>query len=282
MRARLLLGEVRVGPNPKVNNLVKSCSEALHDWILISDSNVRAEPDYLQACVEEFDQEVGVVTGIVVGRSARGAGGWLETVFLNTFYARWMVLAHRFGRSVVVGKSMLFRRSEALRFGGVRQLGRYLAEDYMAGQAMRYLGRRIVLMRQPVVQPLGHHSLKSFWSRHLRWGRIRKSQAPVAFFFEPWISSSLLSGIIGAVSLNHLFGIATVPSLTAHAGLWLACDLAVMRGLGEKISLRSILAWSVREALHPVLWTHIASGRRVVWRGRVLTLARGGVLKSAT
>lgn len=280
LRARLYIGEIRAGPNPKVNNLIRSYGEARHDWILISDSNVRAEPGYLRAMVEPFDESVGVVTALVSGRGAASAGAWLESVFLNTFYARWMLLAQWSGCPIVIGKSMLFRRSEAQRFGGISMLSSYLAEDYVTGQAMRFLGRRIVLMREPVMQHIGRYGLEAFWSRHLRWGRIRKAQAPLAFAFEPLLSF-WFSGLLGAWAGSHAFGASLSTWLAAHLVFWFSCDLGMMTAMGMRPSWRSSVAWIVRECLYFPLWLHIAMGSTVNWRGTRLTLARGGTIVAA-
>lgn len=278
--ARLYVGDVYAGPNPKVNNILRAYHEAANDWILISDSNVRVEPRYLDDVVEPFGrEEVGVVTAIVAGHDPEGPGGWLEAVFLNTFYARWMMISSAMGLPVVIGKSMLFRRSEAKRFGGMAVLGRYLAEDYMAGQAMRRLGRRVEIMRRPVPQPIGDYSLKAFWKRHIRWGRIRKSQAPQAFAVEPWLSF-WPAGLVGAFSAHALFGFPVEAVLAIHLVLWGASDLAMMWLVSGGIDPRAVLAWFARETLHIPLWIHIAFGRSVDWRGQRLTLARGGMLKA--
>jgi ceramide glucosyltransferase len=39
-RAKLLTGDERVSPNPKLNNVLKGWRAAHHDWIIIADSNV--------------------------------------------------------------------------------------------------------------------------------------------------------------------------------------------------------------------------------------------------
>jgi ceramide glucosyltransferase len=281
IRARLFTGEITVGPNPKVNNLVKSYRAARHDWILISDSNISVSRHYLDAVVADFTTDVGIVTALVAGSDPRGLGGWLEATFLNTFYARWMLLAGKFNNPVVLGKSMLFRRSEAQRFGGIPHLGRYLAEDYMAGQAMQMLGKRIVVMRAAVTQPIGDCTIEAFWSRHLRWGRIRRSQASLAFYFEPFISSSLFSGLLGAWAFHHWFAFRPETVLMCHLIFWLSCDLLMIRQMGQKIHLRSIGAWFLRESTHLPLWLHIMTSQTVLWRGQELRLVRGGVLNKA-
>lgn len=278
-RSRLIVGEEPVGANPKVNNLIKSYQAAVNDWILISDSNIRVQPSYLKAAVENFDKDTGVVTAVVRGRSAERVGGRLESVFMNTFYARWMILTDWFGNSVVMGKSMLFRRSEANRFGGLRVLARFLAEDYMFGQAMQMLGKKVRIMHQAVPQPIGRFAIKDFWARHIRWGRIRKAQAPLAFVFEPFLSF-WIAGVIGAWATNSLFGFEFLHVFALHILLWLLADVLLLRAMNERITPLTFLTWIVRETLHLPLWIHIASGKTVWWRGRKLTLVRGGTLQT--
>jgi len=277
--ARLLIGEVKIGINPKVNNMVQSYKAARYDWILISDSNIRVKPDYLKRLVGHLDSGVGVLTAIVAGREARQLGGLLESTFLNTFYARWMILTSLFGRPCVVGKSMLFRKSTAERFGGLQTLAKYLAEDYMTGEAMQLLGYRVVVMHDVVEQPIGEYSFNSFWARHLRWGRIRKMHAPVAFVFEPWFNS-LLSGVLGAISLNHFFGIDPYLLFSTHMLIWFVCDFLLLQRLEPEWGFRHLVAWLVRESLSFPQWIHTLCGNTIQWRGSQLRLKRGGLVES--
>lgn len=134
--SRLHIGAASAGANPKVNNLIPVYDRALHDRILISDSNVRVPPCYLRRMVSVMANDVGIVTAVVAGMEPSHWGGRLEAVYLNTFVARWMQIAYAIGHPCVMGKTMLFRRSVLDRFGGLKTLSRYVAEDYMAGQAM--------------------------------------------------------------------------------------------------------------------------------------------------
>lgn len=278
VRAQIFYGEVKIGGNPKVNNLIKSYQAAAHDWILVSDSNVRVPQDYLQSMTRDFDVDTGVVTAIVSGQYlGRGFGAPLEATYLNTFYARWTLIAGRFGAPVVIGKSMLFRKSEADRFGGVELLSRYLAEDYMAGHAMKFLGKAVKVMREPVVQMIGNYSLKEFWSRHVRWGRIRKSQSPLTFPLEPLLSF-WVSGFFGAAALRHFFGLPLLSGFLIHALTWFLCDITLMFRMKQTLRPKSLAAWIVRETLHLPLWLHVAMGNTVNWRGNKLTLNQGGLL----
>ncbi len=280
VQARISIGETSIGKNPKVNNLIKVYQQAFHDWILISDSNVRVSRDYLEAVTSQFDESTGVVTAIVSGQyRGKGFGGPLEATYLNTFYTRWTMIAHRFGAPVVIGKSMLFRKSEATRFGGIELLARYLAEDYMVGQAMKALGKKVKIMNEPVVQMIGTYSLREFWSRHVRWGRIRKAQSPLSFPLEPLLSL-WVSGVLGAHALSHFKLLSFTHALAIHIGLWFVCDLALMLKFKESPRLTNLMAWIVRETIQVPLWAHVAMGNSVLWRGHRLKLQRGGLLES--
>jgi len=280
VRARIFVGEVKVGGNPKVNNLVKGYQAAAHDWILVSDSNVRVPRDYLKVVTQDFDEQTGVVTAVVSGQYlGRGFGAPLEATYLNTFYARWMMIAVKFGAPVVIGKSMLFRRSEANRFGGVELLAQYLAEDYMTGHAMKLLGRRVKVMHEPIIQMIGDYSFKEFWSRHVRWGRIRRAQSPLVFPLEPLLSF-WISGAFGAYALSHFDILPYWQTLTMHACIWALCDIFLMERMKEAIKPKNLLAWIVRESLHVPLWIHVAMGTSVNWRGTKLNLQQGGLLET--
>lgn len=277
--ARLIVGDVQAGPNPKINNLVKSYQQARYDWLLISDSNVRVRPDYLTRLVAHLDAGVGIMTSLVAGQNAQGLGGHLEAGILNTFYARGMVQAFAVGHPIVMGKSMMFRKSTAERFGGIKVLARYLAEDYIAGEAVRHLGLRTVLAHDPIVQHIGNYSVRDFWLRHLRWGRIRKVQSPLTFFIEP-VFGCMISGVLGAMSAMQLWGTSPAIFMALHLTAWSCCDFQMMRRMGQKTDVRLPVTWFVRELITLPLWAHIASGNTVNWRGRKLRLQPGGMLEA--
>jgi ceramide glucosyltransferase len=279
VRSRIFIGETEAGPNPKVRNMLAGYEAAAHDLVLISDSNVRVRGDYLKRMVPHAaDPKVGLVTALVAGVRADGWGGALEAAFLNAFCARGMALAFSAGKPIVVGKSMLFSRKTAERFGGLRSLGRFLAEDFMAGEAMTQLGMKVVLMQDPVEQHLGTYSIRDFWSRHVRWGRIRKSQAPLIFPFE-LMQSSFCMGALGALAIPGLIGVTTMSFLVAHLSLWAICDgWLTVRISRARYSLRGFFAWAAREALMVPLFFQVILNNKVRWRGQTIYLRAGGII----
>ncbi len=275
---RLVIGAKESGPNPKVNNLLIPYQLALNDHILVSDSNVRVSRSYLKEVVAHFGPDVGVVSGIIAGRSASGLGGKLEQIYLNTFYARWINLGSLLGIPLVIGKSMFFQRSVANRFGGLEALARYLAEDYMTGQAMKKLGLKVVVMSVPVQQHIGKYGIQEFWSRHVRWGRIRKSHAPLAFLIEPFMGP-LMSGLMGAAAFSMLFGGSFTWFFLIHLAVWFICDGLLIGTLEPRDWVRLIPVWFLRELLALPHWFHMALGNTVMWRGNRYKLISGGLLE---
>lgn len=277
--SELIVSETSDEVNPKINNLLDSYKKAKWDLLLISDSNIRVQPHYLRRLVPDFRGNVGIITGVVAGVSPRGLGGFLEASYLNTFFTRWMFVTKHLGVPSVVGKSMLFRKQTIERIGGIKTLGSYIAEDYMAGHAMRKLDLRIELMRSPVEQYIGIYSLKQFWKRHLRWGRIRKSIAPIAFLAEPLFFSSI-SGVAGAFALGNWFDITFLEAWGLHMIAWAIMDLS-LHSLSDRFSMQALGAWFVREALALPLWGSILFGHTVDWRGARYRLLQGGLVEGA-
>jgi len=278
VQARLIIGEVNVGKNPKINNLIRSYDSAQYGWILISDSNVRVQERYLKKLVSQVDSNTGMLTSVILGTGAQGLGGNLEELHLNTFYAKAMTLASWVNQDCVVGKSMLFRKSSAERFGGLRALGGFLAEDYMAGEAMKHLGLKVATAWEAVPQFIGNYSFTEFWNRHVRWGRIRKAQAPLPFLLEA-LAYSFLPGVLGAIAMASLFGLSPLLTFSIHLIIWAALDLAVMKSMGARIQRNTVFYWLLREILALPIWVNVASGNTVLWRGEKYRLSMGGLLK---
>ena len=59
---RLIKGVEKLGISPKTNNLCRLVNEAKYDLLVINDSDVRVEKDYLRDVVAPFaDPKVGVI-----------------------------------------------------------------------------------------------------------------------------------------------------------------------------------------------------------------------------
>ena len=265
--ARFVAGGRPVGHNPKVNNLASMLRTARHELLLISDSNVAVGGDYLQVMVDQLEQPgVGLVTSFIRGTAGRGLGGALESLQLNTFVMGGIAAADSLLRRVAaVGKSMLLRRSDLERIGGFAELGRYLAEDQVCGEAIQALGRRVVVSPRPVDNVLGSLSLRGFTSRHLRWARIRRRIAPLGYAAELLANPLPPALLLAALEPGRATAILAATTL----GVTSALALGLERRLG--IHRRALLYPGLellRALLVAILWPVPFVSSTVDWRGQ--------------
>src|SRR6185437_6559704 len=191
---------------------------------------------------------------------------------------RSVMMVEALGHPCIMGKAMMFRKSVFEKEVGWQAISSYIAEDYEAGHRLHVAGHKIRTTTVPIEQYIGEYSLRDFWSRHVRWGRIRKMQAPLPFCIE-YLIGAIASGVMGAAVFSHFFHFPAPLFFAIHLLAWFACDSLVLSRLGQKMNVSTALVWLIRELMHLPLWIHIGLGNSILWRGRRIRLARGGVVK---
>jgi ceramide glucosyltransferase len=184
-RLRVIVGTRGRGLNPKVRLLARLAEFAAHDWILVSDSNVRPHASYLSqlmACQERTG--AALVHSLLCGVGERSLGATLENLQMNSWVVSAISLADAAGHPCVIGKSMLMQRSTLARVGGFDRVRDLLAEDYALGEVFDRAGLRVAL--SPHVLPVlaTERSVASFVNRHMRWGQLRRRISPRSYACE--------------------------------------------------------------------------------------------------
>ena len=266
--ARLLIGEKRIGSNPKVNNLARSYEEAKHPLIYISDSNTRVQPDYLAAMVAELGSEGAMIFSLVAGEAPESIGGCLDAVSLNTFCARGTLLSTAGNFPCVTGKAIVFWKEHLDHLGGLQCVAHVIAEDFLLGQLFGRSGLKVILSRHTITQHVGTKSFAEFWSRFVRWGRIRKTNAPTWISIGEPIFTSVGAGLLGAFAFGKIWGVSPLIFLPLHFSAFFVADYILMRAMNEQTSLVWLPFWLMREFLHIPLWIHSLLGNSVQWRGQ--------------
>ena len=269
--ARLLIGKDDVTSNPKLNNLIKGWREARHDWIVMADSNVLMPPDYLQRLVSAWRTDTGLLCAPPIGCMPRGFWAEVECAFLNTYQARWQYAADTVGLGFAQGKTMLWRRADLERAGGIRALGAEIAEDAAATKVVRRSGRRVRLVDGAFGQPLGRRSARQVWLRQVRWAKLRRTTFPG--FFVPEVLSGSLAPLIAAAYAAQAADLSVAGTIAALAALWYACEACLAHRTGWHVGPWSPFAWLVRDLMLPILWTQAWVGNTVSWRGNEMKLA---------
>lgn len=260
-----------VGPNPKVANLANLLRHASHEYVLISDSNVRVEPEYVADLMGHLQQPgVELVSSPIRGCGSTSLAGKVDALLLNTFVMGGVAAIHQVFEGVcVVGKSMLLRRSTLRQMGGFEFLAQFLAEDQVCGQEVARRGHRIALSSQPVDNITGSPSLRQVAARYLRWGKIRRRIAPLGFAAEILLNP-LAVAVVGAAVLGGGISLLFLPTawvLSVVLNALAERSLGVRRSLMERAGL-TLLA----DAVAAAVWPLALLARTVNWRGNALRI----------
>jgi ceramide glucosyltransferase len=274
------------GENPKVRNLTHMMKAARHDWVLVSDADVRADAGYVRAMAAETrDPRVGLVSSIIAGVGERTLGGSLDNLHMNGFIASAVCGAEILaGHPCVVGKSMLFQRSVLDSIGGLALARDVLAEDYVLGQAFHRAGLRVALSGHPVRAVAGDRTLSAFFTRHVRWGQMRRHIAPWHHLGEPlltptpWLVAAAAIAFAPGREMTSLDG-----WVLAAAGA--ALSVKVLADGAQSTRLRGHRPDYVDLALVPLkdlclfgAWLVSWAKTTVTWRGTLLRIGRGSSL----
>ncbi|KAH6563420.1 hypothetical protein BASA60_010714 [Batrachochytrium salamandrivorans] len=285
---KLIIGDVNVGVNPKVNNLSRGYSMAKSDIVWILDSNVQMNHGALGRAVDLLTEPgVGLVIHLPCGVRPLSFGSLLDAVFLNSTHARMFSAINRLNVvSCVVGKSNLFRRSDLVDYGGLDGFGRYMSEDNMIGAALMVKGYRHRVAPDLAYQSLGYSTLKDYFSRRARWIRIRKYVVAVATMYEPF-SESLIAGLTAGWAFQYTLGVPFWPFFILNMVAWFASDAFVVwvihpdsvRGSGWTDFCLFALAWLARELSAIPVYIWAMSGSTVEWRGSRFYLHTDGTVE---
>jgi ceramide glucosyltransferase len=117
----LVVEKCNAGLNPKVNNLIPAYRKAQYPYVLISDSNVVVDKNYLREITRHTsDPSVGLVSNLIRGIGGRSLGALFENLHLNSFIIGGVSFLDRFlGMPCVVGKSMLMKKDDLEALGGL-------------------------------------------------------------------------------------------------------------------------------------------------------------------
>jgi len=273
-----------LGANVKVSNLEQMLPAARHQHLLINDSDIRVERDYLRRVIAPLlneDERVGMVTCLYRGVATSTIGSQLESLGISTDFCAGVLVARHLegGLRFGLGSTLAFRRTDLKTIGGFRSLADFLADDYELGRRIADLGIQVVLSDVMVETHLPAYDLRGFFAHQLRWAR--------------GVRDSRTGGYIGLVSTYGLMW-ALVALIASRAAPWawavlagtfllrLAMALTVGRFvLQDRQLLRHLWLLPVRDLIAAGVWVASFTGRTVTWRGDRFELKNGRLIRMA-
>ena len=277
-RVSVALGNFQAGPNGKINNLLGGLLHARHDILVLSDSDVRVEPDYLKTIIGPLaDPGVGFVCTLYKAISADRWFEKMELLTLNADFIPSVIFAHVSGASkFCLGSSVALRRSSLKEMGGLEALADYLAEDYEMGRRLWVSGKRMVLVPYFVNIVVDLQDLSRWWDHQVCWDQKTRAARPAGFFASIVTRSVPFALFFAASRLGDALGLAT---LAGALGIRLATAAVIMGwGLGDREGLKSLALLPVRDIAALASWGLAFAKKTVIWRGSKLILTRGGRL----
>jgi ceramide glucosyltransferase len=260
------------GLNPKVNNLIPSYKKAKYDLLLISDSNVRVERDYLRAIAGHMeDPSVGLVSNMIKGVGGRSIGAVLENLHLNSFIVGSVCFLDKYLRMpCVIGKSMLMRKGDLEAIGGFTAVKDLLAEDYIIGQRIHKLGKKVILSNHVIRNVNEYWAAGKFLNRHTRWGKLRWHIGGITYLPELIGNAVFISFLPLFFSPLRMW----LPLAATVSSVKIARDYYIGRRLGAGMNPLLYLLAPVKDLLIGCIWFVPVVSNRVAWRGNKYLIGR--------
>jgi ceramide glucosyltransferase len=263
----------RHGMNRKVSNLINMLPRARHDTLILSDSDIVVDPDYVRALAALLSApRVGVVTCLYHGIGGEGLWARLSALAINTHFLPQAIM----GLSVKVtkpcfGATIAMRRSMLDRIGGFAPFADELADDYAIGMAVRSAGYEVVTAPFVVGHRCFEASLRQLMRHQIRVARTIKSIDPIGYagtiITHPWPLA-----LIGMMSGSTAAALLAIAALASRITLCRCVErrFGLARESFSLIVLQDIIAFAV----------YVASffGATVYWRGAAYRVAADGTL----
>jgi len=283
---RLIKGTERIGTNSKVNSLCRLVQEAKHDLMVMSDSDVRVDTDYLKVVAPPFaDPQVGAVTGFYRCITAGGVAADLDALGMYLDSAPGALVARRLEGKMqfAFGWTMATTKKHLSEIGGWEAMANYHSDDFELGNRIARRGYHVELMRMPVWMVFPQETMAQFFRHELRWSIGLKNVRPTGYRWLmlthglPW---ALLAAACAAwagwdgIAAAHLIAYLVLRlGLAWTTGTW---------GLGDAEAWRKLWLVPLRDAINFAAWVAGFFSERILWRGIAYRVKNGQLFPMTT
>jgi ceramide glucosyltransferase len=279
-RIRVLYGSGRNAMNDKVAKLVRLVNEARNEVLVINDSDVRVEPNYLRTVVAPLrDPKVGGVTCLYVSTQDKTFTQHLQsTGMYSDFYPGVLVARQLDGIKFTLGPTIVTTRAHLAGFGGYEAIENRPADDLLVGRLIAEQGLQVELLPYAVQTVPDYDSPRTLFSKRLRWMTVMRHMRPwghVGLAFTQGLPWCL------AIALTHPSAIGL-----AYVGVYLAFRVAMtwlvgvwglhQRGLWKWMPL--IVVW---DATAFVIWLLTFGRNSIRWRNVDYRIQEGMLVPAA-
>ncbi|WP_371824226.1 bacteriohopanetetrol glucosamine biosynthesis glycosyltransferase HpnI [Methylosinus sp. KRF6] len=274
-RIELRIDPLQHGGNRKVSNLVNMARDARHEILVLSDSDIEVDQNYLTNVVSWFAQpDVGAVTCLYHGVPSKALWSRYAALAINAHFLPSVVLAISFGLArPCFGSTIAIRQSTLQNIGGLQAFADCLADDHAIGMAVRSAGRKVSIATSSLGHLCFEKSLKALFSNEVRAARTIRQICPLGHCGSV-ITHPLPMALIDFTVGGHHGLVLIVAALASRA---LLCEsvrhaFGLARQPHELIPARDLLSFAV--------FVTSLFGHSVEWRGTTLEMRRNGKIQS--
>jgi ceramide glucosyltransferase len=261
----------RVGENNKVNSLCRLVAEARYDLLVMTDSDVRVERDYLREVVAPFsDRRVGAVTSFYrcVGGGTLAAD--LDMLGMCMDSVPSALVARRLEGKVqfAFGWTMATSKERLAEIGGWEAMANHHSDDFELGNRIAGRGHRVELMRQPVWMVFPKQKFGEYLRHELRWSIGLRNVRPAGYagmIFTHGLPWAILAAVVAAASgwtalaLGYIAAYLVLRLGVAYAaGVW---------GLRDRKIVGRLWLAPLRDAISAIVWFAGFFTNKIKWRG---------------
>jgi ceramide glucosyltransferase len=279
---RLMVCPEILGANVKVSNLAQMAAHARYEHLIVNDSDIRVEQDYLRRVVAPLaDLHVGMVTCLYRGVAAGTKGSRLESLGISTDFCAGVLVARKLegGIHFGLGSTLAFRRADLGKIGGFASIVNHLADDYELGKRIADLGLSVKLSDVVVETYLPPYRWRDFFSHQLRWARgVRDARGGGHFglIFTFGTFWALLAAAASGAALWSWVALAATLCLRFAMALWVGSKV-----LRDPQVFRYAWMIPLRDLIAVLVWIVSLWGNTVLWRGERFHLKDGKLIRVA-
>lgn len=275
-RVTLVVDDLLLGSNGKVNNMAGGLVGARHSVLVISDSDVLAPRHYLRDMAAALaPEDVGVVCSLFRVDDADTTLEKLEALSINADFMPGVMFAAKTDiADFCLGPSTALRRETLEKIGGFEALADYLVEDYEIGRRVRAAGKRVVLAPHVLQVTADLSDVSGWWKHQVYWDLNTRLANPAGYAATLLIRAVPFALLFALLRGLDPVGVAVLAGATAVRLLGAA--LAMQRGLDDRGGLAALWLLPLRDVLGLPVWFGALLSRTVVWRDRAYLLTTGG------
>jgi len=266
-------------PNAKVCSLEKMYAAATSDYIVISDSDVQVQRSYTREVIGPLlDCGVGLVTCLYRGVPSGGLWSLLEALGMSVEMTSGVIVANMLeGMRFALGPTMATRRDVVDAIGGFSILADYCADDYILGEKIHSLGKRVVLSHHVIDHIVISRAFRPSMLHQVRWmksTRFSRRMGHIGNGLTFAVPFGLIGLLWGVINSHPAIGVALL-----FASLLNRMLLAVISGwyvVQDRLSFRYCWLYPVRDLMGFGFWCASFFGSTIVWRDQRYRLKTGG------